>query len=274
VSTLVFGWPIYSDASALYTPSVSGGSWLPALPAANVMDRRLSKVARSTNAVETSSTFDVDLGVARPVRVLALVLPNISASGTARIRGSNSAGSFGSPVYDTGTITVYPSGATVETMGGIKPTLVSVAGSNQSARYWRVEVTDTGNADGYIDVARLVIAGGWQPSVNAAYGAELGLETDTDRQVTDGGSAIYDERPSRRTAEFEIRYLSDSEALSNGFDLQRLAGTSQQVFFVSDPADTTHMHRRAFLSTIRALSPVRYAYLNANMIAFTLVEEL
>jgi hypothetical protein len=273
MSNGVFGWPIYSDASVLFTPTFSGGSWSSALPLANVADRRLAKVARSSNVLVASTKFETDLQTARNIRVLALILPNISSVGTCRVRGSNVAGNFAAPVYDSGTVTVYPAGQTAETMDGIKPTFVAVTPALVSARYWLFEVTDTANAAGYIDIARVVIAGGWQPTYNLSYGAQFGLETDTERNYTDGGAAVYKVSPRRRTLVFEHKLLTDTEALT-GFDIQRVAGTSQQLFYVFDPADTTHMHRRAFLATLRSLSALEYAFFNGNTLPFQLVEEL
>lgn len=274
MANCVFGHPIYSDPSVTYTPTFSGGSWNSSLPLTNLADRRLSKVARSSNALAASTQFEVDLKVARSVRVLALPKHTISSAGTIRVRGSNTAGVFTSPVYDTGTVTVWPSGIDAEKSAGMNLGWTHVAASAQSARYWLFEITDTANAAGYVDVGRLVIAGAWQPTINMSEGAKLGLESETDRTVTDGGSAVYNDRPRRRTMSFDIENLPSDEALASGFDMQRLAGTSGQFMFVFDPEDTTHMWRRAFLAVMKELSAVEYPYYGRGSIPYQVIEEL
>jgi len=72
--------------------------------------------------------------------------------------------------------------------------------------------------------------------------------------LTEGGAAIHTPRPVRRTFTCVVPDLPEDEGLTNGFDLQRLAGTHGQMMVVYDPDDTTHMHRRAFLATLRTLS--------------------
>jgi len=275
MSNCIFGFPIYSDVGVTYTPTLSGGSWSASLPLTNLQDRRLSKVARSTNALAASTTFDVDLGVARAVRVVSLPKHTISSAGTIRVRGSNTAGVFTSPGYDSGTVTVWPAGITAETSEGMNLGFVAIVPVAAVAmRYWRIEITDTTNPAGYVDIGRLVIAAGWQPTINLAYGARIGVETDTTREVTDGGAAIYNEKPKRRTAVFTIENLPELEAMTSPFDMMRIVGTSRQLMFVFDPADTTLMHRRSFLAVMRELSPIEFPYYGVGNVPFSLTEEL
>lgn len=273
MANCVFGWPIYSDASALYTPTLSGVNWQVLRPLTHVQDRRLSKIARSSD-IFARGTFEVDLQIARPIRVIAVLLPNLTATGTVQVKGSNTNSDWLAPIYDSGAITPYPAGHTAETLGALIPTLVVVPDAPVELRYWQVTITDLSNPDGHVDVARLILAGGWQPSINMSRGARLGLETETERTLTDGGSAVYNDRPRRRTLDFDLALLPEDEALERGFDLQRLAGTSQQMFFVFDPADTTHMHRRSFLCVLRNLTAVEYPYHTKNSIPLQLVEEI
>lgn len=274
MANCVFGWPIYSDVGVSYSPVITGGSWSSSLPLSNMQDRRLSKVARSADALAASTKFEIDLGVARAIRVLALPKHTISSAGTIRVRGSNTAGNFAAPVYDTGTVNVWPAGIDAEEAAGMNLGWTHVAAAAQSARYWLFEISDATNPAGYVDVGRLVIAKAWQPTINMSVGARLGLETDTDRTVTDGGAAIYNDKPRRRTMTFDIEHLPADEALENGFDMQRIAGKSGQLMFVFDPEDTTHMHRRAFLAVLRELTALEYPYYTDASTPFQVIEEL
>lgn len=442
MAKVLFGAPIYSDTGVLYTPVLSGGSWEAALPLANLKDRRLSRVARSTDAAITSTKILIDLGVARPVRLVGLPKHTLSSAAQWRVRGSsavltnvaanpqapNSWTSAGTPVITTGqtdpwggtaailvedddgaanegkssvcsftgdgtkvvvvvmregtaatvrvrvldsTVTatrhqvlvtwnggttaptlatgpeggtgtifsatplydpdgalwwaisfsaenvvaantnllridagsnvagtgtfylaggeafnltgteflydaggpVWPSGLDAEDVEGINLGAVQVF-DTVTARYWQIELGDPTNAAGYVDVGRLAICGGWQPTFNLSYGAKLGLETETGRQLTDGGAALYTERPTRRTLVGVLEDLPEDDALANGFDMQRIAGISRQLYVVMDPDDTTHLHRRSFLATWKELSGFTHSHLARIGLPVSLVEEL
>jgi hypothetical protein len=188
----------------------------------------------------------------------------------------------GSPVvYDSDWLTVFPSAAsmTAEELAeqqaqGFNFGFVHVPSSAQSARYWQFEIDDVGIAAGYVELGRLVIAGAWQPTINMEYGVKMGWETSSTRTESDGGAAIYNERPRRRNVVGVIGHLPESEALTNPYDMQRKLGTTKQLFFIFDPDDVAHMHRRSFLAVNRELNPLEYPYHARNAMAFSLVEEL
>ncbi len=441
MANVLFGWPIYSDTSPLYTPSLSGGSWLAGLPLTNLKDRRVHRVARSSSDAVADTVFTVDLGVARSVRALALVGHNISSAGKVRVRGFSAVpaleltaigtGAFatgwtdvGTPtrvadavtssdgvtldtlgddaagaaegkqrnvaftgnavktiafrvkkdtstasivflrddtavadrlrveitwsgtvpvlafttgslisstligdgvyrivvatasvtaantnvigffpaynaassvaltgtthfgdvfawdaatdslVYDSGRVDALPSGTDAESRDGWVPTWAKVPSAAQTARYWRVNIDDTTNADTYVEIGRLIIAGGYQPTYNMSVGARLGLETSTVRTETDGGAAIYQTRPRRRHATMLLEGIAEAESFGAPFTMQQVAGTSGQLFFVFDPEDTTLLWRRSFLAVLRELSPIEYTHPTFNAQPFAVVEEL
>lgn len=267
---------MYSDAGVVQTPVYSNGSWLAALPLANIADRRLSRVARSTDATAASTKGDIDLGVARDVGVLAILVPNLTKTAvpTIRWRGST-VSNFASTVYDSGTVAAWPTGVTAEDAAGLNVYTVTLPTTPQTARYWRFELVDTANVSGYLDVARVIVAGAYSPTINMIYGAKAGVETDTVRTLTDGGAAIYQEKPIRRTNVFSVENLAITEVYASIRKMQRLLGISRQLFFVFDPADPpTLMYERAYLCCMRELGALDYPNFAVNSAAFSLVEEL
>lgn len=264
---------ILSDNGELYTPAYSGGSWLAALPLTNLKDRRLSLKARSTDALAASTLFDIDLGAARNIGIVALCGHNISTGATWRVTLGTSSG--GSQVYDSGSLTPSFSTITAEDRAGFDPTLVHIPTAAQSARYCRVAITDTGNVDGYVEIGRCVVAERIVPTINAQIGVQLGLETDTIRTVTDGSSAVYDARPVRRTARFVLDHQTAAEGMGSHWKLQRLLGTSGQTLFVFDIEDTTYLHERSFLGVLRQLSGVEFPWADGRTrTAYEVMEEL
>lgn len=290
MANLLLGFPNQVDAT-FYTVAFSGGSWEASLPLTNLRTPLLAEVARSTDATLASTTFDVDLGISRGIRLSVIPKSNLSRDARIRIRGSETAGDFSSPVYDTGWLEVWttiyapeslnwehPSFWTLqltdEEVGDYNIAFIHLADAEQTARYWRWEIDDEANADGYVDLSRLFMAPGWQPSRNFAPGAQLGVTTDTTAERSLGGVDYYDRHPARRYARFALRYIEEDEALQNAFEMQRRLGIDRQLFYVFDPADTVHLHRRSFLATMRELSPLEFPLLDYTITAFHVQEVL
>jgi hypothetical protein len=288
-SNPMFAVPNFVDAP--YSVAFSGGAWSVASPLTNLVDRRLARVARSSSALVASTTFDVDLGAARYVRVLAIPKHNLSLAATIKITASDHA-DLSAPLYDPAADDVfpviYPAGVLPfghpsyvtgrltqeEWAGGYSVGYTHVLAPPVSARYWRVAISDTANAAGYVELARLVLAWAYQPADAIAEGAKFGWETSSSRTETDGGAAVYTDRPRRRVFSFQIEAQDADEALVFPFDIQRKYGTSAQIFFVWDPDDVEHLHRRSFLGVLRELSPLDYVGYNAVTPSWALIEEL
>ncbi|HEY4133511.1 MAG TPA: hypothetical protein VGM50_23025 [Gemmatimonadaceae bacterium] len=259
MSNCLFGFPDYTQATPLYTPvaSIGNGSWVSTLPVSNVLDRRLSRVARTTTL--TNAQINFDLGVARSVGLLSVLLPNLTVSSSPTFAfGLDSTPGTGG-LYYSGSLQARPTGITVEDLTGpdgspLNVWNVAMPTSPITARYGFLVVTDTGNADGYIDVARVIIAGAFKPTnVDMSDGAKHQQKNDTVRTVTDGSSALYNVKRTYRTDGFSIEDFVDADASIVRKMNQRL-GTSGQFFWIPDATDTTYGWQRNYLATMEQLT--------------------
>jgi len=252
--------------------SLSGGSWLPALPLTNLQDRRLGKIARSTTAGTSDTKFDIDLGSTKLFRVVALVNHNFSLAAQYRVR-SSTVPTFASTVDDSGWVDVWPviypfgtlpwghpswwGGRTsAEIIAGYRAPVVYTLPVSSNAQYVRVEISDPTNGVGYVNLGRVFIADGWQPVRNMVYGASLAWEDRSEVQEGPSGAEFYNPRAAPRVARIALENMSQDEAMATAFEIQRTAGVTQEVFFIWDPADDTHSLRREFLGRLRSLSPI------------------
>lgn len=103
-----------------------------------------------------------------------------------------------------------------------------------TARYWRVEILDSNNAAGYIQLGRLFMARGWTPSVNYDYGAALGYDDSTVVATSLSGAEYFDMRSKARTWNLQLSYISETEAYSYVLDMQRVAGVSGEILVMPD----------------------------------------
>lgn len=149
-----------------------------------------------------------------------------------------------------------------------------IADEAKDARYWRFEIDDTLNPDGYVELSRLFMAPGWQPTKDMALGPVLGVETETTAERSLGGVDYYDRQKPRRTVRFELRNLPEDEALAQAFEIQRRLGIDRQLYYVWDPHDAINLHRRSFLATMRELTPLEFPLPGRAATAFQLEEVL
>jgi hypothetical protein len=257
MSNLILGYDNLIDAATL-----SGGSWNASLPLANLKNRYLSKVARSVDDAAASTLVNVDLGSAKSVQAFGAIRTNISASGaTYRLRGST-VSNFASSVYDSGTVS-----AAAQT-----PDLIVGLSSAVSARYWRLEITDTLNAAGYVQIGRLFIGPALAPADNYSKGAEIGYQSRTSVQQSLGGADHFDIRQGRRLFTFALDWLTDAEVFNQVLELQRICDIHGEVLLIRDPADVTYNQQRHFLGRLQQLSAIKNPYLTNHQAAFEVLE--
>lgn len=278
------GWRNYGD-----TATLSGGSWASTLPLTNMQRRPLSKIARSANALAASTKFSVHL--ASPTYIVRKVMlwgHNISTTGTVRVYGGTTAGA--NDVYDSGSLPVWPSvpsedleweddnywlgTLSADEVEGYPIRFSCDVGGNLRAEYWTVEIVDTGNADGYVEIGRLWMGPFWSPSINYDTGDEIGWEPQSDEQRSRGGVLYFDEQSSVRTFAFQLGTLTDAEAYGSLMELQRVARNSREVVVIPDPGDATYGYKRDILGRLRKAERLRGLDIPGYRSAAIEVEEL
>jgi hypothetical protein len=255
--------------------ALSGGSWVPTLPLANLQDRRIGKVARSASHSTVHTTFDIDFGRARLHRVFGLIGHNFTSAAQYRLTYSSVA-DFSSVALDTGWRdvwpVVYPPGTlpwespsfwtgrySDEEIAGYTASAIYILEAVLSARYVRVEINDEENPAGYVELGRVFAGDGYQPTRNAVYGASLAWENRSEVQEALSGAEYFNERRPVRVARIGLEAMDQDEAMARAFELQRQVGVSKEVLFIWDPEDTVHALRRQFLGRLRTLSPIENA---------------
>jgi hypothetical protein len=287
MANLIIGFPNLLDSATL-----SGGSWEASLPLTNLQDRRLAKKARTTNDNTSSTKFDIDLTRDRAIKLICLVKNNFSIDATYRIYGS-AVSNFATTVYDSGVqevwTVVYDSldleweednfwdgKPSQEYLVNLKETstlnLIHILTISTLARYWRVEIYDTANADGYVEIGRVFISTQWQVTNNILYGASLGYETNTSVDESLDGPEYFDVRTAYRNFKFELESYNYDEGHAKLLDISRQVGIDKEVFVIPDPDDIRNMTRRAFLGRLKSLNPIQYPYFDTNKAAYEVKE--
>lgn len=268
MSNILLAYQNRTDEAAL-----SGGSWRASLPLANLQNRLVQRVARSSSAALVDTLLNVDFGAVKTVGVVALVVHNLSVGAKVRIRADDAA-DFVTPAYDSGWVDVWPSGLvpqdllvweeenfwlgtlSAQARAGYQSPYIHVLSAPQTYRYWRIELDDTTNSDGYVHIGRLFMSATWTPTINYNQGAELVYKDTTPTETSLSGAEYFDVRGKAREFSFTLEGLTDTEAYDVVLQLQRVAGISGEILQIPDLDDTTRIPARAYVGRLVDLSPI------------------
>lgn len=227
----------------------SGGSWAAALPASNVAAPGWTDVARSSDALAASTQFRVDHGAAVSARVLILTGHNLSSA--AQVRWSRGTSSGGNDVAVTGLSNAWQ--ITPSSYDGRIYPVVMVASAQTSARHELVEIVDTGNAAGYVELAQAFIGPLVLSEVYALAGLRESLLPLSRAERSDGGNRWPTRRPSLRTMQMGLSVTdADADALR---DWLAHAGIDDDVGYLPDLDSAARCQRYGMVMTLDRLEP-------------------
>lgn len=265
----IISYPDHTLAATL-----SGGSWSTASPLLNLINPLLGSKARTTDDAAASSTILIDLGAtARAIRCVAALAHNISSAGTIRARGYSDSG-YTTLVSgaDTTAVTAWPSSFTAADVSDYPKNWIYCFTTAKTARYWKIEISDTSNPDSYIELGRLWLGEAFEPAVSVVYGASLGYESRDLLEESLGGIVWGEKRTPRRTTSISFPNISNTEK-QRALIMQKTLGTTGELLWVmNSAAAATDMLLEAFPATVRAASPLSYPYYNNNEMPLELQE--
>jgi hypothetical protein len=272
--------------------NLSGGIWTAGLPLAHLQFRQLGRVARTEDATLEATQFVVDFLSRKTFRVLALVNHSISFAGRWIVEASDDI-EFDTIIY-TATMDAWASLAgarwvaselswrsnnfwrgtvSKEDAEGLTPIAFHIAPADIQARYLRIRIIDTTNADGYVQIGRVFVGPAWTPTVNYSYGGSLAYEDPTTVDTSLGGAEYFDERSPYRVMRFTLGFLDEkTEGFAKALDIVRRAGISGEILVIPDPDDKDNGQRRNFMGRLRQLSPLEQAMFQLNSMAFEIKE--
>lgn len=271
--------PILGHENWASDATISGGSFLASRPRANMQDIRLFRLARSADLSSASTYVIADLTTARPIRLVVITNHNLTAAATIRVRAATSEAGLTSAAPVDVTQAVWlgsntPAGNT--TRAGLPihmPCALVILPADRTYRWWRIDIADAANPDGYVEIGYLQLWQAIEISGGIAFGANLTPETGTIKQETVGLVGDFDRRRSRRTAQFVTDHLSLADA-DRILDIVRDRDIDQPVFWLPEasPADPGSILRRAFLARLRQMTALEAAWWDGDRGAWNLEE--
>jgi hypothetical protein len=254
ISAAVFG---YARNSSFYT--LSGGSWNTAYPITNLFQMGLSRIGRTTNATTGSTIIKGTASATHSVGVVMLSGTNLQVSATVRIRFYSDA-AWTTQIYDSGAI-AWPGGV----WWG--------AGTNYAVRSFQIDIADTSNPDGYIEIGWLELANSVQPTYSFQFGADLGFRARTQKTEVLGGSIYFDRRDKPRV--FSGTFTSpDAESINIFLAMQEVYDIDTPFIWLPHPTDNSKWIATAFLARFVDLNAMRYVKYGVKEVPINLEEVL
>lgn len=264
----VFLYDNFADQAIL-----AGGSWQ--LPLENMQDPDIEKVARSTNATNAATMFTVDLGRLSQVDGIAFGPIRLSPGATWQLTAYD-VNDYVTPVFTTGVQTILGSVidwtdpnawfewedpsfwyGTDSDFDALPQFPYFVFDDTEQHQYWKLEIFDAANPDGFIQIGRLLLARAFKPAIGYDANNSLVFDPITDMVEALGGKRSFWERNLRRKATYSFPALTNSEIFGDVLRMQLKSGIGRHVFVVPDPADDEFGTRRSFLATFAKAPAIR-----------------
>lgn len=264
--------------------TITGGSWSADLPAQNLADKQLWKVARSTDAALVSTKFTADLGAAKQVRCMALANHNFSAAATWRVMFGSTSGA--ADIYDSGFVAAWRMvfdelfewesaswwiGSVSDEYLRSPYAAMMVADDTYSVRYITIEINDTANVDGYVQVGRLFAGGFLQPTYNPEYGLQDGLRDLSTTDAAESGAFWGNEKRRLRYTSFVLGWVTPEET-AYLHEMQRTLGTIGEVLYIPYPENPGESQRWGYLGRMSELSAIDYPYYRVRSLPLRIEE--
>lgn len=200
----------------------------------------------------TTAWFAADNGAPKAASIIALWGHNFTSTATIRVRiGDDPAFAintydeefsayellygYDEGGYDEGG---YDGTEVVSGLEGFTKYTIIRMDQEYSGRYWRIDVTDTGNPDGNLRVGWWGMGIPLQPQYDLSLPMDLPYWVDPSEQfISEASSLFVSSRNKFRVCTLRLDFLSKSEALNEFNNLTRICGGSRPLVAILFPSD-------------------------------------
>lgn len=234
---------IYNNLVDASTVTVSTGA-----TASNFSVNSLKNDIKGLVWRSTSTTASLTFQLAASSSVSSVIFPFCNFSKTAQITVKLYTNTADSTPVLTKTVTAAPFTALSQTAWSTLPLGVNSYGFG-GGTYARcyvtptncqkviVDITDTNNTAGYLEISRAIIGTYWAPTYNTEYGLSAGLTDTSQATRTESGNLVVTNDAVYKTLNFNLSYLVASDR-DNLITILRSVGTKRSIFVSLFPEDT------------------------------------
>jgi hypothetical protein len=247
---------------------LSGGGWVSGLPLANLKTSELAARARSTSASTTHTKVLMDHGSPVAASVLWLPAHNISAAGQLRVlRGTTSGASDVLTMSLASAWHITPLVQSGEIYGAF------VVMPRNTARYTTIEIDDTANPAGYVELGQALLGDVLTFRVGPSVGLQHGLRDLSTAAEAESGAYWPTERRKPRSVAMTLEALEEAEA-NTLQDVRVAIGTHGQCIYLPSLTDHAQLQRYGFVGHLQELGAIEYPYQRHRTLPIKLTEWL
>lgn len=226
-------------------------------PSSELQTMYLSDIWQTTSA---SSQFVIfDRGEAKLMTFFALWAHNGTSSGTWRVRTADTEANLTSaPDHDSGSLSLLASPGINQWFRKHAMYHVPAGVTN---RWCRIDIDDPTNPDGFFVCGRVTIDPAHQFTYPHQFGAnEWVVQDNSQSAITENGTEVFESKPIGIGTRLTFQtFDSDggTEMRTAFFELNRVRGTSRDIFVVLDPEDGDgYRGQRMIYGTLRGVGPL------------------
>ena len=227
--------------SATVTASTSASNF----PTSNMQTDIKGLPWRSTSLV--SNTITLNWVANQTVGLVALPFTNLTTTATINVTFWNGQNGTGTSLYTTGVITAVPynlatwgtvaTGLNAYSYGGGSAVRVYTPSILTTVQSITITIVDGSNAQGYMEIARLVCGTYWSPTYNTEFGLTVDYVDQSSHSRSQAGNIITDIGPTHKSLTFTLSYLQKADR-NILLQIMKLNGMRNPLFISLFPSDT------------------------------------
>lgn len=234
---------------------IGSGNWLAAAPATQLQEMQPRKTAQSDGL--TGVYVEFDLGAAYAIDTFAGVNGNGTTDAEWRWRGATSQGNLtAAPGYDSTQVSQWPASGKPTDEDWEQHCNLLVSNNVLAFRYWRVDLFDASNPEGFHEYGRLFGGVRWTPTANYTYDWGQRFEAADILEETVYGQTQTEERLRPRGWVLPFDSIRRSELLANAMTLQRLRGRAGPLLACIDYTRDSDLHWHTIYGVLKELGEI------------------
>lgn len=226
--------------TATITASTSAASF----PTTNMQADIKGITWRSTSTV--SNTITINWAANQTIGVLAMPFTNLTNTATINTTFWSGQNGTGTSLYTTGTITAVPynlvtwgtvaTGVNAYSYGGGSAVRVYTPSILTTVQSITITLVDGSNAQGYMEVSRIICGTYWSPTYNTEFGLTIDYVDQSTQSRSQAGNIITDIGPIHKVLNFTLSYLQKADR-NMLLQIMKLNGMRNALFISLFPSD-------------------------------------
>lgn len=140
------------------------------------------------------------------------------------------------------------------------PALLVFPNGGITARYFHISLADLTNTKTYLDISKIIVSPGWQPSVNVEKNWSIKLVDKSKRTFSKGSQLYVDSVPQYKEISVTFSNLDKTEMMQNLAEVDRQLGSGIPMLVVLDPSNIANLSTLSIYGSQTNLTPIIEPY--------------